>query len=155
MKEFGSTSSILSALVVCVYNVGIAIGPLILAPLSEIYGRLLPYHVTNVLFTIFTIGCAVSPNLPSLVVFRMLAGMEASSVMVLGGATVADLFVQEERGRAMAIWTFGPLLGPAIGPVAGGYLTEAKGWRWVFWVVAIGVSEWFLPGGQYSTIRFS
>lgn len=150
--EFHSTSSILSSLIVCVYNVGLAVGPLILAPLSEMYGRLLPYHVTNVLFTIFTIGCALSPNLPTLIVFRMLAGMEASAVMNIGGATVADLFLQEERGRAMAVWTFGPLLGPAIGPVAGGYLTQALGWRWVFWVVAIGVSLPFCSTMEYVLI---
>ncbi|KFH48645.1 putative transporter -like protein [Hapsidospora chrysogenum ATCC 11550] len=136
--DFDSTSSILSSLIVSVYNVGLAIGPLIVAPLSEMYGRLIPYHVTNVLFVLFTIGCALSPNLPALVIFRMLAGMEASAVMTIGGATVADLFIQEERGRAMAIWTFGPLMGPAVGPAVGGYLAEAKGWRWVFWVVAIG-----------------
>lgn len=124
-----------------VYNVGLAIGPLIVAPMSEMYGRLLPYHVTNVLFTIFTACCALSPNLPALIIFRMLAGMEASAVLTVGGATVADLFVQEERGQAMAIWTFGPLMGPAVGPAVGGYLTEAMGWRWVFWLVTIAVSD--------------
>lgn len=126
-------------MIVCVYNVGLAAGPLILAPMSELFGRLIPYHVTNVLFTVFTLSCALSPNLPALIIFRMLAGMEASAVLNIGGATVADMFVQEERGFAMAVWTFGPLLGPAIGPVAGGYLTQGKGWRWVFWVVTIGV----------------
>jgi multidrug resistance protein len=140
MVEFHNTSSILSSLIVCVYNLGLAVGPLILAPMSEMYGRLMPYHVTNVLFTLFTLGCALSPNLPALIIFRMLAGMEASAVLNIGGATVADMFIQEERGFAMAVWTFGPLLGPAVGPVAGGYLAQGKGWRWVFWVVAIGVS---------------
>lgn len=126
-------------MIVCVYNVGLAAGPLILAPMSEMYGRLVPYHVTNVLFTLFTLGCALSPNLPALIIFRMLAGMEASAVLNIGGATVADMFVQEERGFAMAVWTFGPLLGPAVGPVAGGYLTQSQGWRWGFWVVTMGV----------------
>lgn len=139
MVEFHNTSSILSSMIVCVYNVGLAAGPLILAPMSEMYGRLIPYHVTNVFFTLFTLGCALSPNLPALIIFRMLAGMEASAVLNIGGATVADMFIQEERGFAIAVWTFGPLLGPAVGPVAGGYLTQAKGWRWVFWVVTIGV----------------
>ena len=141
MVDFGIHSSSLSSMIVCIYNVGLTVGPLILGPMSEVYGRLLPYNVTNVLFTLFTVGCGLSPNLPLLIVFRMLAGMSASGLMNLGGATVADLFVQEERGRAMAVWIFGPLLGPALGPVVGGYLTEAKGWRWVFWVVAIAVGQ--------------
>lgn len=113
-----------------------------MAPLSELYGRLMPYHITNVLFTIFTVGSALSPSIPALIVFRLLCGMEASAVLNLGGATVADLFIQEERGLAMAVWTFGPLLGPAIGPVLGGYVTETLGWRWVFWIVAILVSRY-------------
>lgn len=143
MADFNSSNSALSSLIVCVYNVGLAIGPLILAPVSEMHGRMVTYHFTNILLTIFTAACALSPNLSCLIVFRMLAGMQASTVITLGGATVSDLFAQEERGRAMALWTFGPLLGPAIGPVIGGYLTQLQGWRWVFWVVAIGVSALF------------
>ena len=114
-----------------------------MAPMSEIYGRLMPYHLSNVLFTVFTIGCAASPNLAALVILRLLAGSTASAVMTIGGATVADLFVPEERGWAMAVYTFGQLLGPAVGPVMGGYVTEAIGWRWVFWVVAIAVCSQF------------
>ena len=142
MKEFENESSLLGALIVTMYNLGLAVGPLIMAPLSELYGRLMPYHITNVLFTIFTVGSALSPSIPALIVFRLLCGMEASAVLNLGGATVADLFIQEERGLAMAVWTFGPLLGPAIGPVLGGYVTETLGWRWVFWIVAILVSRY-------------
>ncbi|WEW54856.1 hypothetical protein PRK78_000282 [Emydomyces testavorans] len=140
MREFHSDSSTLGSLVVSIFSLGLACGPLIVAPLSEIYGRLIPYHVSNILFIIFSVGCAVSPNLASLVVFRMLAGMMAASVLNIGGATVADLFVPEERGNAMAAWTYGPLLGPAIGPVAGGFLSQAKGWRWVFWVITLAAT---------------
>ncbi|KAG9249800.1 CefM protein [Emericellopsis atlantica] len=135
--EFDQDSDILGPFVVSVYNVGLALGPLLVAPMSELHGRLIPYHVTNVLFTLFTVGCAASPTLGTLILFRLLAGMEASAVLTVGGATVGDLFIQEERGRAMAAWTFGPLMGPAIGPVLGGTVTELKGWRWVFWIVAI------------------
>lgn len=139
MAEFHNTSGTMTAFVVSVYTLGLACGPLIVAPLSEIYGRLIPYHVSNVLFILFTVACALSPNLEALTVFRWLAGMAAAAVMNIGGATIGDLFAKEERGRAMAIWIFGPLLGPTIGPVAGGFLSEARGWRFVFWVNALGV----------------
>ena len=39
----------------------------------------------------------------------------------------------------MSIWSLGPLMGPVIGPIAGGFLSQSKGWRWVFWVITIGV----------------
>lgn len=139
MVEFHSSSGTMSAFVVSVYTLGLACGPMIVAPLSEIYGRLIPYHVSNVLFILFTVACALSPNLGALTVFRWLAGMAAAAVMNIGGATIGDLFAKEERGRAISIWTFGPLLGPTLGPVAGGFLSEARGWRFVFWVNALGV----------------
>jgi MFS family permease len=53
------------------------------------------------------------------------------------GGTIADLSIQEKRGGVIAIHALGPVLGPVIGLVAGGYLTAAKGWRWVFWVLTM------------------
>jgi MFS family permease len=76
-----------------------------------------------------------------LIAFRLLAGMMGSTPLTIGGGTMSDMFRVEERGGAMAIWSLGPLLGPVIGPVAGGYLTQAKGWRWVFWVITMIVSD--------------
>ena len=107
--------------------------------MSELYGRSPVYHVTNVLFIIFTVACAVSSNLNMLVAFRFFEGCAGSAVITMGGGTVADLFVQAERGTAISIWSMGPLMGPVIGPIAGGFLSAAKGWRWVFWVIAMGV----------------
>src|SRR5690606_19361998 len=54
-----------------------------------------------------------------------------------GAGTIADMITQDKRGAAMSIVAIGPLLGPIIGPVVGGFLADAKGWRWVFWVIAI------------------
>jgi len=109
-------------------------------PTIEIYGRSPLYNGTNVLFVIFTVACAVSSNLNMLIGFRLLQGMAGSAVITLGGGTVSDLFVQEERGKAIAIWSICPLLGPIVGPVIGGFLSAARGWRWVFWVLAIAVT---------------
>jgi len=73
--------------VVSVYILGYAAGPLIVAPCSEIYGRLPVYHVTNVLFVIFTICCAESRSVGMLVAFRFLAGSVGSTPLVLGKPT--------------------------------------------------------------------
>ncbi|KAF2436537.1 MFS general substrate transporter [Tothia fuscella] len=137
MREFNSSSSILASMVVSIYILGYACGPLFIAPMSEIYGRLPVYHVTNVLFVVFTIACGVSTSLGMLIAFRLLAGMMGSTPLTIGGGTMSDMFRVEERGAAMSIWALGPLLGPVIGPVAGGYLIQAKGWRWVFYVLTM------------------
>lgn len=137
MAEFHSTNTTIASFVVSIYILGYAFGPLFIAPLSELYGRTPIYNVSNVLFVIFTIACAVSSNMGMLIGFRFLAGMMGSTPLTIGGGTNADMFKQEERGAAMAIWSIGPLLGPVIGPVAGSYLSQAKGWRWDFWLLSI------------------
>ncbi|KAF2108998.1 major facilitator superfamily domain-containing protein [Lophiotrema nucula] len=137
MASFHETSNLLAAFVVSVYILGFAIGPLIIAPLSELYGRMILYNICNVFFIIFTVACAVSTNMNMLIGFRFLAGCAGSSPLTLGGGTIADIMPREKRAGAMAIWGMGPLLGPVIGPVCAGYLVDAKGWRWVFWILTI------------------
>ncbi len=105
-------------------------GPLVIAPLSEMYGRVPIYNMCNVAFVAFTVGCALAPSMGSLIAFRFLAGCFGIAPITNGGGTIADLMKPEQRGRAMSIWAIGPLLGPVIGPVCGGFLAEAKGWRW-------------------------
>ncbi|KAL5379049.1 hypothetical protein DPSP01_008684 [Paraphaeosphaeria sporulosa] len=137
MATFGVKSNILAGLVVSIYILGFAIGPLIIAPMSEMYGRFMTYNVCNVFFVIFTVACALSNSMGMLIAFRVLAGMAGAAPLTIGGGTIADIFPVHKRASAMAIWSMGPLLGPVLGPVAGGFLVKAKGWRWVFWIIAI------------------
>ncbi|KAL4876595.1 CefM protein [Aspergillus karnatakaensis] len=137
LDEFDSSSSVLGSLVVSIYLLGEAGGPLLFAPLSELYGRSCIYHLTNALYIIFTVACAVSSSLNMLIAFRFFAGVANGAVLTVGGGTVADLFIQEQRGKALAAWTLGPLLGPVVGPIIGSFLSAAKGWRWIFWFLAI------------------
>lgn len=137
MIEFKSTSSELASFCVSVYILGFAAGPMFFAPLSELYGRLIVYHMCNVGFIIFVIACAKAPSLSALIAFRFLSGVFGSCPITIGGGTIADMITQEKRGAAMASFSIGPLLGPIIGPVVGGVTTDALGWRWVFWIIAI------------------
>ncbi|KAF1982316.1 membrane transporter [Aulographum hederae CBS 113979] len=146
MREFHSTSQTLATFVVSVYVLGFAVGPLFVAPLSEIYGRMPIYQVSNVLFIIFTIACAVSTNMGMLIAFRFLMGCVGSTPLTIGGGTIADIMPTERRAGAMAIWAMGPLLGPVAGPVAGGYLVQAAGWRWVYWLITIAAGVFAIAG---------
>lgn len=139
MEDFHSTSTILATFVVSVYVLGFAFGPLIIAPWSENSGRVIVYNVCNVVFVIFNVASALAPNLESLIIFRFLDGFAGVAAITCGSGTIADIMPLESRGRAMSLWSLGPLFGPIIGPVAGGFLVEATSWRWVFWVLAITV----------------
>jgi multidrug resistance protein len=137
LNTFNETSKTIATFVVSVYILGFAIGPLIIAPMSELYGRHHLYNICNLLFVIFNIACALSKSMGMLIAFRFFAGCAGSAPLTLGGGTIADLFPQQQRAGAMAIWSLGPLLGPVIGPVCGGFLVEHMSWRWVFWIMAI------------------
>jgi multidrug resistance protein len=137
MKDFNSTSDLLATFVVSVYLLGFALGPLVLAPLSEVYGRYWVYTINNLLFTLFAIACALSKNLNQLIAFRFLNGIAGVAPLTIGAGSIADMIPVEGRGKAMAVWAMGPLVGPVVGPLCGGFLAAAKGWRWVFWLLAI------------------
>ena len=125
LRDFQTSAATIAELVVSIYILGFAIGPLLISPLSEIYGRWPIYFVCNILFLIFTIACAVASSIEQLIVFRLFAGIFGVCPVTLGGATISDLIEQEKRGLSMSLFGMGPLLGPVIGPVAGSYLAAA------------------------------
>ncbi|KAF2646003.1 MFS general substrate transporter [Massarina eburnea CBS 473.64] len=136
--DFKTRNVTLVAMTVSIYLLGFALGPMIWAPLSEIYGRLPVYHVSNVIYFSFLWGCAFAHNLDQFLLFRFLSGCGASASMTVGGGTIADLL--EHPGQdslALKIFGLGPLLGPVIGPVAGGFVVQTVGWRWTFYVLII------------------
>ncbi|UPK93040.1 hypothetical protein LCI18_003975 [Fusarium solani-melongenae] len=141
-KEFQITSSTIVSLTVSIYLCGFAVGPMFIAPLSELYGRLVIYHTCNIIYIGFIIGCALSKNTGMFLAFRFIAGCAASGPLTVGGGTVADVVPPAQRGRVMSLWMIGPLLGPVLGPIIGGFVSESIGWRWTFWIITIlaGVS---------------
>jgi multidrug resistance protein len=141
MRDFHSTNQTIGSFVVSIYVLGYALGPLFIAPMSEVYGRMPVYHICNAQFVIWSMACALAPNMGALLAFRLLAGIAGSCPITIGGGSIADVFDQKSRGAAMALFALGPLLGPVIGPVAGGFLSQAEGWRWVFWVLTIAVGS--------------
>jgi multidrug resistance protein len=112
----------------------------IIAPLSEVYGRMPVYHICNVFYILFTIACALAKDLKMLIAFRFLAGCWSITPLTIGPGTIADMTTVEKRGTAMSLWALGPLLGPSVGPVVGGYLGSAAGWQWIFWALTIAIS---------------
>ncbi|EXJ72707.1 uncharacterized protein A1O5_03854 [Cladophialophora psammophila CBS 110553] len=126
-----------SLLTITMFVIGFGVGPLAFAPLSELYGRKPVYVITMGLAVIFEIPCAVAQNIGTLLVCRLIDGIAFSAPMTLVGGTLADLWKNEERGVPMAVFSAAPFVGPAIGPLAGGFLGDAAGWRWLYWIQLI------------------
>ena len=115
-------------------------GPLILAPISEMRGRRIVYNIANLGFCAFSAGCALTPTIAGLVAMRFLQGCAASCSVNNAGGTIADVVPTHRRGAVMSLFSMGFLLGPVIGPIVGSYLASAAGWRWIFWLLLIFVS---------------
>ncbi|KAF5364870.1 hypothetical protein D9757_013047 [Collybiopsis confluens] len=154
--EFGITNDVLIAMTTSIFvlaygesleykvimNHGLdlentAIGPLILGPLSEIYGRSRVLQFANLFYLVWNLVCGFAQTSTQLIVFRFLAGLGGSAPLSVGGGVLGDVWKPEERGRAIAVYSLAPLMGPVIGPIAGAWIAERTTWRWVFWSTSI------------------
>ena len=84
-----------------------------------------------------------------MIVFRFISGIGGSAPLSVGGGVLADMWNADRRGRAVGIYSLAPLLGPAIGPIAGAWIAEKSTWRWVFWSVTIADALVQLVGLKY------
>ena len=134
---FGVTDENQLVLPISVFLIGYILGPLFLAPLSEIYGRRPVLLYSFVVFVLFSLGTAVVNEFPGLLVLRFLTGTAASAPLAIVGAVYADCFPNAiHRGRIMALFGAGTTLGPTLSPVISGFLGKVS-WRWPFWFTVI------------------
>lgn len=136
LHDFHSDSQLHATILVSIWELGEVFGPLVVGPLSEIYGRLPIYHTMNILFVFFSVVAAESRSINMLIALRFLLGFTVAST-TLNSCIVGDMFREESRGRALAIMGMMPFIAPVLGPTIGGFISEAKGWRWTFWFTAI------------------
>ncbi|KAG8989747.1 hypothetical protein FRB90_002093 [Tulasnella sp. 427] len=141
--------SVVESLMLSIFILAYAIGPLFLGPMSEIFGRSSVLQLSNLLFLAFNIGCSRATTVNQMLAFRFLAGLGGSAPLAIGGGTIGDLFTADNRGKALSVYTLAPLteetgselatqrLGPALGPVMGGWIAEKASWRWIFYSTSI------------------
>lgn len=119
------------------FVIGLMIGPMILAPLSEFFGRRLTYIGSFAMIFIWLIPCAVAKNIATILVTRFFQGFFSSAFLSVAGGTIGDMFNKQELSFPMMIYSASPFLGPVLGPLIGGFINEFTDWRWSFWVLLI------------------
>lgn len=129
-------------------ELALAFGPLFLGPLSELYGRSRVLQLANLFFLIFNIAAGFAQTSGQLIAFRFLSGLGGSAPLAvrcprygsyfqtylfnqIGGGVLGDCWHPEQRGKAIAVYSLAPLLGPVVGPVAGAWIATKSTWRWV------------------------
>jgi DHA2 family multidrug resistance protein len=112
----------------------------IIAMISARFGRKNFYMFSVVLFVVSSMLCGIARDLPAMIVFRILQGIGGGTLIPVSQAVLRETFPPEEQGMAMGIYGMGVILGPACGPVVGGWLTDNLTWRWSFYInVPVGI----------------
>ncbi|KAK5132922.1 MFS siderochrome iron transporter 1 [Meristemomyces frigidus] len=145
IQEFGCSREIYT-LGISFFVLGFAVGPLLWAPLSELFGRQVLYVTTYGMLTVFNAGAAGSNSITTLIVLRFFAGAFGSSPLTNAGGVIADMFAARQRGLAMSLFAAAPFMGPVLGPIVGGFVGETIGWRWVEGVMAIFTGVLWIVG---------
>ncbi|KAJ7252428.1 putative efflux pump antibiotic resistance protein [Mycena haematopus] len=126
-----------AAMALSIYLLATAFGPLVIGPLSEIYGRKNILHACNAWFLLWNLVCGFANTKGLLIAARFLAGFGASSIYALAGGVLGDVWRPEERGRSLRLYLLIQLFGAAVGPIIGGFMAARATWRWMFWSTSI------------------
>jgi MFS transporter, DHA2 family, multidrug resistance protein len=102
--------------------------------LSAYFGRQRYFAGSIAIFTIASFFCGNSHTLMELVVWRIIQGLGGGALLSTSQAILYEEFPREEYGTAMAIFGVGVMVGPTLGPTFGGYITDAFGWPWIFYI---------------------
>lgn len=120
--------------------IGLAVGQLIIGPLSDKYGRKQPLLISLYLFCISTLGCLYAPDIYWFIFFRLIQGLAGSGGVVISKSVAIDLYQGRELTRFFSMLSSVQGLAPICAPVLGGILLEITDWKGIFWVLlGIGV----------------
>ncbi|KAF4981674.1 hypothetical protein FZEAL_2561 [Fusarium zealandicum] len=144
MEEFHQ-NHLVGVLPLSLYNLGLAFGPLVGAPLSETYGRKAVFVATTPIFILFMVGAGFTKSITGLVVCRFFAGMFASPNINNASATILDLTASRYRGASLGIYYSLPSIGATTGPLVGGFVVRSLGWRWTQWVAILTTVALYIP----------
>ena len=131
--------------VVTAYMLAFAVCIPLTSWLKDKVGHKMLYLSSLILFTIGSLLCGMSWNLPSLIVARIIQAIGGGAISPVSMSMVSEVFEPRERGKALGLWGLGVIIGPTIGPTLGGYLTMEFGWRSIFTInLPVGILGSFL-----------
>ena len=127
VRQRFNVSTAAAFLPLALYVLGLAVGPVLAAPISETHGRKIVYLTTFPPAMFFTLGAALAQNFATLLICRLLAGTFSAPSLAVGAGSMSDMYASMNRALASAIFIFAPMFGPAMGPVIGAYATQNLG----------------------------
>ncbi|SJL02662.1 related to multidrug resistant protein [Armillaria ostoyae] len=137
-KDF-HVSHTVTILSISLFVEGLGLGPLLVGPLSEVYGRSIVYRISYAFFFVFSWPIAFAPNIEVYLIFRFVTGFCGSAFLSVAGGSVSDLFDNATVANPMAFYTISPFIGPVLGPLISGFINQNAHWRWTFRVLLIWI----------------
>ncbi|KAH6665333.1 major facilitator superfamily domain-containing protein [Plectosphaerella plurivora] len=127
---------------ITVFVLGFGFAPVLLALISETYGRYWVFLGSGVVFCLGTVGCARSTSFGAMIASRLVTGCGAAVFATLTGGVVSDLYAKEDRNAPMAVYSLFIMAGSGLGPLVSGQVVENLHWRWVFYIqiILIGIT---------------
>lgn len=117
---------------ISLFVTGLGTGPLLVGPLSEVYGRNIVYQISYAFFFIFTFPVVFAPNIAVFLVFRLITGFCGSAFLSVAGGSVSDMFPNSSIASPMAVYTISPFIGPVAGPLIAGFINQNLYWEWTY-----------------------
>ncbi|KAK3305759.1 major facilitator superfamily domain-containing protein [Chaetomium strumarium] len=137
MAEFGVSSRPVATLGLTTYLLGLAAGSVVVAPMSELYGRRVVYLVCLGCFVVLIVPVALARSLAATIVVRFVGAVFGAAMISNSPGTVVDIAQDEYIALCMSFFSIAPLNGPVTGPLIGGFVYEDLGWRWENWLAMI------------------
>ena len=138
-ESLGIQKAVIKSLCVSIMVLAWAIGPLIIAPMSESdrVGRMPVLNCSIWIVAVLNLACGFAKTPAQLCVIRFLGGLGGCAPLNVGAGTLADLWSDSQRQAAMAAYSLGPTLGPVIAPVISSFIVTGLDWHWCFFILAI------------------
>ncbi|KAH8712141.1 major facilitator superfamily domain-containing protein [Phaeosphaeriaceae sp. PMI808] len=125
-RDFNIPAGFMRQLVMTIFPLGYAQGPFVLAPLSEIYGRVTVLQYANLIYLLFNTACGFAQTQNQMLAFRFLSGLGGAAPQVLCNGVLADIWRKEERGKGQVIYGMLTWIAPCVAPICGAYISQAS-----------------------------
>ncbi|KAF2826206.1 MFS multidrug transporter-like protein [Ophiobolus disseminans] len=135
--DFDIPAGFMRQLVMTIFLLGYAQGPFVLAPLSEIFGRVTVLQYANLIYLLFNTMCGFAQTQNQMLAFRFLSGLGGAAPQALCNGVLADTWRKEERGKGQAIYGMLTWIAPCVAPICGAYISQSVSWRWIFFATSI------------------
>ncbi|KAH7392897.1 MFS multidrug transporter-like protein [Pyrenochaeta sp. MPI-SDFR-AT-0127] len=135
--DFNIPEGFMRQLVMTIFLLGYAQGPFVLAPLSEIFGRVTVLQYANLIYLLFNTMCGFAQTKQQMLAFRFLSGLGGAAPQALCNGVLADTWSKEERGKGQAIYGMLTWIAPCVAPICGAYISTGANWRWIFFSTSI------------------